>query len=360
MSASHVKPPKLIKAAVTNIEVESVWTTGPDTDFYYGYPYRWRYTLQVDPQEHGDYSSPNPFFYDGMALQVGDWIAATTGGSANQIMSIESQDSTNVVVVVEDIERFNLYLEPSSNSSYGAGVEGQAIIFQIGDDGLPIMGPLAPNYVSPSMQSDMIARFRYRNLLRSFVRVNAPGHDMKVGDVIRPDFANPGKFVKAKADANVASVIGVVSDVNTPSEDWYNFKPFGEIRENVKPDLVGNYGDFFYVDPTTPGALTKNRPFNNARPVYMRLENDNRAMLLAGSENLDHNETQRYNVVAPAAGQVNFVVPADAEEVLWMSINGIENTNFTFDVDSKAIVFDPVATGYGVDVTDEVFFIYKS
>ena len=43
-----------------------------------------------------------------------------------------------------------------------------------------------------------------------------------------------------------------------------------------------------------------------------------------------------------------------------MSINGIENKNFTFDVETKAIVFDPVATGYGVDVTDEVFFIYKS
>jgi hypothetical protein len=316
--------------------------------------------MDITGQEHGDNETNSPYYYDGNDVVVGDWVTATSGGLALQIVSIVSKDTSTVIAIGEDIERFNLMVEPSSTTSYGAGQTGQGVIFSLGDDGLPVVGPLPEFYLPSNFASDIVSRFRYRNLVRSYVRVNAPGHTMQLGDIIRPDFANPGKFVKAKADANVATVIGVVSDVNTPSDNWYNFKPFGEIRENVQPDLIGNYGDFFYVDPTTPGALTKTRPFNNARPVYMRLENANRALLLTGSENLDHNETQRYDVVAPAADQVNFVVPANAEEVLWMSINGIENKNYTFDVETKAIVFDPVATGYGVDVTDEVFFIYKS
>jgi hypothetical protein len=356
---SFIKPPLALPVYVNSYEPTEIWEEGSPSDQYYGYPYRWRANIAVNYQDHGDNTSAIPNSYSSDDVRIGMWLCGGLGGTAVQIVEIEINLDNHLVVIVEDVERFNIVSEPSSSSTYGSGSVGDGVIFELGDDGIPVLTPVQPLF-APTFVTDLMSRFRYRNLLRSFVRVNQPGHTMQLGDVIRPDFANPGKFVKAKADANVASVIGVVSDVNIPSESWFNFKPFGEIREHVKPDLVGNYGDFFYVDPTTPGALTKTRPFNNARPIYMRLENANRAMLLTGSESLDHNETKRYDVVSPAADQVNFVVPADAEEVLWMSINGIENKNYTFDIATKAIVFDPVATGYGVDVTDEVFFIYKS
>ncbi len=360
MSVNYIKPPKVLKTYVSQFDIDTSFVEGGNDDVYNGYPNRWAVTMHVESQEHGDPVTPTPYYYDGNDVKVGDWFSASVGGLAVKIVSISSQSSDTVVAIVEDVERYNLLVEASSVSSFGSGSSGGGVIFELGDDGLPVLSPLPDSYLLTTFATDMMSRFRYRNLMRSFVRVNQPDHSFAMGDIIRPDFANPGRFVKALADVNVASVIGVVSDVNTPSDNWFNFKPFGEIRENVKPDLIGNYGDFFYVDPVNAGLLTKVRPFNNARPVYMRLENSNRALLLSGADSQDKNETQRYDVVNPAGDQVNFTLPADAEEVLWMSINGIENNNFTFDPVSKGIVFDPTATGYGVDVTDEVFFIYKS
>lgn len=356
---SFVKPPKALPVYVNSYEPDAIWEEGSPSDQYYGYPYRWRANIVVNYQEHGDNDTVIPNSYGSDDVEVGMWLCTSLGGVAVQIVDIVSNSNNQMVVIVEDIERFNIVTEPSSSSTYGSGNVGEGVIFVLGDDGLPILTPVQPIF-SATFVTDLNSRFRYRNLLRSFVRVQQAGHSFVMGDIIRPDFANPGKFIKALADVNVASVIGVVSDVNIPGNDWFNFKPFGEIRENVKPDLVGNYGDFFYVDPVNAGLLTKIRPNNNARPVYMRLETANRALLLSGSENQDKNETKRYDVANPAGDQVNFTLPADAEEVLWMSINGIENSNFTFDPVSKGIVFDPTATGYGVDVTDEVFFIYKS
>lgn len=363
--SSIIKPPKVLKVFVNSFDPVEYWsepgaTIDGGANPYDGVPYRWSAILFVEPQAHGDPSTTPPFYYDGLSVHVGDWITTSTNGLALQIVSITSNDGSQVGVVLEDIERYNLLLEPFSASTYGTGQTGQGILFEVGDDGAPILGPIDVNYLSGAVLTDIEARFRYRNLLRSFVRVNQPDHGMAIGDVIRPDHDNPGKFTKALADNNVSSVIGVVTDVNTPGEDWFNFKPLGEIRENVKPDLVGAYGDFFYVDAINPGHLTNVRPNNNARPVFMRLDNANRALLLSTGSNQDTNETKRYNVPSPAGDQVNFTLPVDAETVLWMSINGIENSNYTFDLASKGLVFNPTATGYGVDVTDEVYFIYKS
>lgn len=360
MSNKYVKPAKVLKTYISSFDVESFYNESDADDTYNGYPYRWAATLQVQSQEHGDPSTLTPYYYTGDDIKVGDWFSASLGGIAVQIVEIRAQTGSSVEVVVEDIERYNLVNEPISTTTFGSGTAGSGVVFSVGDDGLPILTPLPESYLLPNFSSDMNGRFRHRNLLRSYVRVRQPGHGMVVGDVIRPDFANPGKFTKALADTNVASVIGAVSDVNIPSDGWFNFKPFGEIRENISPPLVGAYGDFFYVDPTTAGALTNVRPSNNARPVFMRLESATRGLLLAGGSSLDTNETKRYNVPSPAGDQVNFTLPVDAETVLWMSINGIENSNYTFDFASKGLVFNPTATGYGVDVTDEVYFIYKS
>jgi len=43
-----------------------------------------------------------------------------------------------------------------------------------------------------------------------------------------------------------------------------------------------------------------------------------------------------------------------------MSINGIENKNFTFDVSTHKVTFDPVKTGYNVDPEDIVIFTYET
>lgn len=353
-------PPKVLKVDVLEISPHSNWNEGNESDMFYGFPYKWTYTLNVYSQMHGNPDTTSAFAYDGMSVKVGDWIAPTsvTGGIAVQITEIISQDSSNVVVVAEDLERYNLSAEAIDTTSYGSGGTGPGVIFELGDDGLPIIGPLEANYLPATVQGDLTSRFRFRNYDRTFVRIFQPGHPFNVGSVIRPVFSTPGTYELALADGKVGAVIGSVTSVNYPADGWFTYRPMGQVVNNINPPLVGNHGDFFYVDPTTPGVLTKNQPANNARPVYMRLEKETRGILL-DTGSLDTNETKKFDV-APTDGQVEFTLPIDAEEVLYMSINGIENEEFTFDAVSKVLTFDPVATGYGVDSSDEVFFIYKS
>ena len=52
-------------------------------------------------------------------------------------------------------------------------------------------------------------------------------------------------------------------------------------------------------------------------------------------------------------------MPQEAEEVLVMSINGIENKNYIYDRAINTLTFDPIATGYGVETSDEVIFTYN-
>lgn len=354
----NILPPKLLKMTIVSIEPVEYWLDGATDDPYYGYAYKWRYTMQVEAQSHGSPNTDIQYFYDGSSVQQGDWFCAGLGGLALQIVTIESQDSSNLVVIGEDVDRFNLFSESIFTSSQGAGPASTGVIFNLGDDGLPMLAGLPQATFGDTFSSDLENRFRYRNLQKTFVRVNQPGHTLLVGDVIRPDYNNVGQFVAALADANIHSIIGTVTSVGIPGDDWFTFRPIGQIVENVSPALVGAFGDFFYVDPTSPGKLTNIKPTNNARPIYMRLEKETRGLLVdRGTE--DYNETQKFDVVV-TDGQTEFTMPVNAEEVLYMSINGIENKDFVFDTTSKALTFDPVATGYGVETTDEVFFIYKS
>lgn len=196
--------------------------------------------------------------------------------------------------------------------------------------------------------------------MKKFVRVKQPNHGFTVGDIIKPDFANVGQYLKATADSKVNFAIGKVTSVNIPGTTWFTFEPFGKLVDNVSPELDGAYGDMFYLDPLNPGKVTNTRPTANAKPIYLRLETSTRAIQLSLPGEDISGDTQTFKLESVADNQVTFVLPANAMEVLYMNINGIENENFTFDVGSKILTFDPVATGYGVETTDEVFFVYKS
>ncbi|MNY44300.1 hypothetical protein D3C86_1793140 [compost metagenome] len=101
------------------------------------------------------------------------------------------------------------------------------------------------------------------------------------------------------------------------------------------------------------------KPASDAKPVYIRLETETRAVRLNAI--VDENSiTVVHKVETTTLDQVEFTLPAEAKSVQAMSINGIENKNFTFDDTTKAITFDPVATGYGVEETDEVIFVYNT
>ena len=360
-----ISPTFLLKAAFDSYTENALWSEDDNTnDPYIGYAYRWDITFNITPQQHSSHTTLTPNYYTGMDVKVGDWFASGINGKAVIVTEITEQNDFQVKAVVEDYERWNLYSDPNLQG-YGLVAQEPGFFFRLNNEGMPILGPIEEFYLPTKTIEDLQARFFARNGLKEFVLVRQELNGFVVGDVIYADFESNSGYKKVTA-ANFNRAIGIVTEVGVPGFYYFSYRPLGRLINNVYPPLWGEHGDVFYLDPNEPGALTNEKPASNAVPVYLQLDLPTRAILLergvdnSSSRPAVESETNKYDVENVASGQTTFTLPADAKEILYMAINGIENENFTFDVTSKVLMFDPIETGYGVDVDDEVFFIYKT
>lgn len=356
-----VSPPLTLLANMTIDGENDYWNFDDNTgDPWIGYPYRWNVTFSIQDQLHSNQTTQTPDAFNGMDVQVGDWFASGLGGKANRIVEITTPGYNTMSCIVEDYERYNLLSDPNQT---GLGIcdAGPGVIFRLSDDGLPVIGPIQEYYLATTTITDLQARFMARNSVSSFVLVNQHNHGMDLGYVIVADSDNPGQY-KMTDSTNIQHAIGIVTEINVPGLDYFSYRPMGRLINNVNPPLWGSHGTIFYLDPSNAGQLTTDKPDQNPIPVYMQLDLPTRAIMLErGVEQTSASSTTaKYDVTNLSAGQTQFTMPAAAKSVLYMAINGVENEDFTFDTSSKVLVFDPVRTGYGVDVDDEVFFIYTT
>ena len=360
-----VTPNLQLKAMITEYTEKDFWSFDDNTsDIFIGTPYRWTVKIEVQPQAHSNHTTAEPMYFNGNDVKVGNWFASGAGGRANVITQIISQDSYVVNCIIEDYERYNLFTDPAQSGNGLCDPFSNGIIFSIADSGLPVLGPIDEFYMPTQAVDDLMARYISRNMTEH-VLVYQPSHGFLRGDVIYADFNSAAGYKKVD-QVNFNRAIGIVVEVNVPGLYYFSYRPLGRLINNVFPPLWGEHGDVFYLDPTTPGGITPDKPTSNAVPVYLQLDLPTRAILLERGAETPTNlpttdsETYKYDVGNVVTGQTTFTLPLDAKEVLYMAINGIENENFTFNVTTKVLKFDPVETGYGVDVDDEVFFIYKS
>lgn len=271
-------PPRVLSVLINDVNAVEYWSVDDGTgDPWVGYPYRWSASLKVGAQTHSSHLTLTPFQYDGGDVQVGDWVSDLTNGFAVRIIEITSQNFDTVEVIVEDVDRFNTFTDPSQSGNGMGSATGY--IFVLGDDGLPILGPMSvANATLPlnvGWQMDQISRFRYRNYLRSNYPVHQSEHGFNVGDLIRMTVDG---YVKATASDTAANIVGSISDIGTPGPEWFTYRPVGRVVENVEPGLPGDAGDLVYLD--TDGSLTIIKPNAWAKPVYIRLETENKAIVL--------------------------------------------------------------------------------
>ena len=352
-----ILPPKVIVAVANNV---TPITLIPDPTFVWQ-PcyYQWQVDLMVStPQTHSSPSTPTPYQYNAQDIAVGDWFCNGTDASALEIVSIVSSTSAyNATVIMEDIEYFNIFNDPTQ-TGFGGPSENTGVIFNLDNDGNPLMMGMPSNTLPDTYATDLISRFNYRNLQQKFIRVYQPGHTFVIGDIIQPNVSIVGTYMLA-TDTSKDLTVGIVSDVGTPSSDWFNFEASGEVVYNVSPPLVGSYGSLFYLDPANPGKLTSTRPADFARPIYLRLSSATTAIKF--NQESVASETKNFKVLSLTEGQTTFDLPSDAFEVVSMSVNGVE-VDFTFTTVGSLVVatFNPADNGYGIDTTDEVKFIYTT
>lgn len=236
-------PNKVLEAAVTNITGTEVWqyangagdrwaATGDTPRFY-----RWQITFTVTPQSHGSHLTRDDFIYNGLDVNVGDWIASADAGVSVKIISISAKTVDTVTCVVEDWLRYNTFKAP-----LGVGIfsVGPAVVFTLNENGIPMLDPF-PASASTVAYSALTSRYQYLNPQLNYV-LEQVNHGFQIGEVIS---ATPSGF--AVANATIADkMIGVVTE-NGPGPNQFIILPNNRIID-FDPKIPGVRGDFIYID----------------------------------------------------------------------------------------------------------------
>ncbi len=350
-----IAPAKFLSTTIVSITDHDWWIDEINNPPWNYYPYKWLVECTVEIQAHG---VPNisviPNFYSGLDMKAGDWFSDSLG-KTYRISETVMLDANNVTLVIEDVDQYNTNNDPL-NSGYGQPASLEGFVYSLDLNGIPNFQNVPifkyPADIFPAISS----RFTSKNEVEDYVTVYQTNNGFDMGDFIKVDEENEGRYEQCSAnEINVA--VGIVNGVNSPRPDYFTFKPLLPIANDVNPPLDGAYGDIFYLDPMNPGKVTSIKPVINPRPVYIRLESGNRAIRLNAISDTN-TESHVLKISGHVDNQVEFQMPSTAADVTLMSINGIENTNFTFDAVTKMVTFDPVATGYIVEASDEVIFTY--
>lgn len=242
-------PNKVLGVSVSTISGIEYWpfANGSGDLWYEGSGskkfYRWQITFSVTAQNHGSHLTRDDFQYNGLDVQVGDWIAGATTGQCLKIISISAKTKTNVTCVVEDWLRYNTFAITTGNGIFGTGA---AVVFTLNENGNPMLDPL-PTSVTGAFYPTVMSRFQYLNPQVNYV-LEKTGHGFSRGDVIA---VTADGFAKANA-LTADRMIGVVTE-SGPGPNFFMILPNNRIID-FDPNIPGSQGEYIYVN--TDGTLT--------------------------------------------------------------------------------------------------------
>lgn len=236
-------PNKVLEALVTNIEGTEVWpyangegdrwaATGDTPRFY-----RWQITMTVSQLNHGSHLTRDDFVYNGLDVNVGDWIASADAGVSLKITSISAKTTSAVTCVVEDWLRYNTFKDPLG---VGVFLNGPAVIFTLNENGIPMLDPF-PASASTVAYSALTSRFQYLNPQLNYV-LDQENHGFQVGEAIA---VTANGFVVASAET-AEKLVGIVTE-NGPGPNQFIILPNNRIID-FDPKIPGNRGDYIYID----------------------------------------------------------------------------------------------------------------
>ena len=262
-------PTKVISVNVTSQSTDALWEhdDGLGDLWWEGgsqpKAYRWELTMTVTAVAHGSHLTRTPKVFNGFDIVVGDYIAGATDGRALQIVSITSKTATTVVCKAEDRLRYNTF-----RSSSGSGiftVPGGAVIFQINENGHPMIDPLPTGIVSSDFYANVSSRFQYLNPQMNYM-LDQTAHGFEAGDVVAMD-QTTNVFELADA-ANIERLVGTITH-SGPGPNKFLLRPANGIVDFV-PGLPGNPGDFIYPKTDSSGDLTLT---NTGVAIFLKLSN---------------------------------------------------------------------------------------
>ncbi|CAM6054930.1 unnamed protein product [Sphagnum tenellum] len=133
-----------------------------------------------------------------------------------------------------------------------------------------------------------MARFQYRNYLKTFYRVDQPGNTFVGGELLTlgPDINGNAVFsTVTPSTPSTKVIVGQVNSIGSPGPDWFTFRPSGRVVTNLNPALPGVPGDLIYLSANAASQniagvtgtvistnLSNVAPTSWATPVYIQLD----------------------------------------------------------------------------------------
>jgi len=338
-------PNKVLSLSVTNISGNAYWEHAAGSgDIWYESSaskrfYRWEITFNITDQNHGSHLTRDDFKYNGLDVLVGDWIAGESSGQCLKIVSISSKTSSSVTCIVEDYLRYNTFKSTTGNGIFNTG---NAVLFTLNENGVPMLDPLPPT-VSSTFFAEVVSRFQYLNPQLNYL-LSETAHGFSKGDVI--SVTNSG-FAKANSET-ADRMIGVVTETG-PGPDNFMILPNNRIID-FDPTIPGSQGEFIYVDSSgnlsNVGTSTNKIAFLNIRsavPTVLTGDQGNPTILDAnsiiinsqsitftgtgGSSDVDEIATQINNVTSNTSVVANVVpfeniISSDAPNTIYGIVGG--------------------------------------
>ena len=246
------KPAKVLTVNVTSIanhaqwphndgQGDKWWSSGSNPKYY-----QWTIQGTVTAQAHGSHLTRKDFEYNGLDVQVGDWIASATGGLCCRIISISAKTSTSFTAVVEDWLRYNTFRSAGGSGIFGTG---QSVVFQLNENGHPMIDPVPASITSSTFYQNINSRFQYLNPQMHYV-LDQTAHGFSVGDVVSITSSGFAKTTGATANKTVGTVTNP-----GPGPNQFMLRPNTRIID-FNPAIPGSVGDFIYTDNSVAGGLT--------------------------------------------------------------------------------------------------------
>lgn len=247
-------PAIVLKVRVQSCDGVDYWPydDGTSDPFWKGgaFPtfYRWKITMAVTEQRHSNHKTRKPNAFNGMDVSVGQYIADYANGITLLIREIVSKTDTEVTCIVEDSLRYNTFRFPGETGEGIFNVPSDAAIFEVNEDGLPVIDPLPD--VGPAFFGNVMSHFQNMEKNTSFI-LEKPNHGFKVDQLVSAD---PEHNTFVLTDAEHPCIVGSVAYVNM-GPDAFALNPIQKIIDNID-HLIGEVGDILYADPTVPGGVT--------------------------------------------------------------------------------------------------------
>lgn len=236
-------PNKVLDGEVINVLGKEIWpyangvgdrwaATGDSPRYY-----RWEITFTVNTVTHGSHLTRDDFLYNGLDVNVGDWIASAADGICVKIVSVSAKSSGNVTCVVEDWLRYNTFKSPLG---VGMFLPGAVVVFTLNENGIPMLDPF-PVTATTTAYAAITSRFQYLNPQINYV-LEQENHGFQIGEAIS---VTANGFVVSSA-LTADKMVGVVTE-NGPGPNQFIILPNNRIID-FDPKIPGRRGDYIYID----------------------------------------------------------------------------------------------------------------